>query len=120
MLETIRTQARYGFEEGVAAAEGEESTARGLVQGAFTLLFTIIILAVAILVGGEFIGAIPTDGTFGDQISTLEDNAGTSFTLFAIGLLVIPAGAIVGYLWMELGGLAGLTGGGGGRGGLGR
>jgi hypothetical protein len=118
MMETIRAGARHGFEEGVAAAEGEESTARGLVQGAFTLLFVLIILAVVALVGGEFIGAMPSGNntTFNDSMNVLEDNAGTSITLFAIGLLVIPAGAIVGYLWMELGGLAGLTGGPGRRG----
>lgn len=117
MHETIRTQAEYGWKQGRDKAVSGETTARGLIDATFTLLFTIIILAVSILVGGEFIGAIPTDGPFGDQISTIEDNAGTSFTLFAVGLLVIPAAGVVGYLYTQMGGLVGITG---GRGGLGR
>lgn len=100
---------KMGAEDGISGI----SKAAGLADGAFTLLFVLIILSVAALVGGEFISAIPQDGAFNESIATLEDNAGTSFTLFAVGLLIIPAAAVVGYLWTQMGGMMG-----GGRGGL--
>lgn len=94
---------RLGAEEGI---EGIKK-ANNLAQGAFTLLFTLIILAVAALVGGEFISAVPQNGTFGNVTTTIEDNASTGFVLFAVGLLIIPAAALIGYLYTNLGGLMG-------------
>ena len=90
-----------GRDEGLSGV----SKAAGLADGAFALLFTLIILAVTALVGGEFIGAIPSDGAFNGSIATVEENAGTAFTLFGVGLLIIPAAAIVGYLWTSMGGM---------------
>ena len=102
----IGEKARYGFELGRRDRWSGVTKAAGLADGAFTLLFVLIILAVTALVGGEFISAIPQDGAFNDSIATLEDNAGTAFVLFSVGLLIIPAAAIVGYLWTQMGGLA--------------
>lgn len=105
--DTITDSARKGWDMGSEDGLSGISRAAGLADGAFTLLFVLIILSVAALVGGEFIDAIPSDGTFGDSITTLEENAATSFTLFAVGLLIIPAAAVVGYLWTQMGGMMG-------------
>ncbi|MCU4926914.1 hypothetical protein OB905_13145 [Halobacteria archaeon AArc-dxtr1] len=105
MPDVLKDSAREGWELGSEDGLSGISKAAGLADGAFTLLFVLIILAVAALVGGEFLEAIPSDGAFGDSIDTLEDNAATSFTLFAVGLLIIPAAAVVGYLWTQMGGM---------------
>lgn len=115
MQGTITSQAKAGFQMGAEKAVNGETTARGLVDGAFTLLFVLIVLAVTALVGGEFIGAMPSNGTFNESMTTLEDNSGTSITLFAVGLLVIPAAAVVGYLYTQMGGVIGMGGGRRGR-----
>lgn len=102
-----KEQAELGYELGATQGLAGVKKAANLAQGAFTLLFTLIILAVAALVGGEFIGAIPTNGPFGSTVSDLENNAQTGFTLFAVGLLIIPAAALIGYLYTNLGGMMG-------------
>ena len=104
-LDQYRSQAekgwRLGSEEGISGV----TKAAGLADGAFTLLFVLVILAVAALVGGEFIDAIPSDGAFGDSVVDMEAHGETAFTLFAVGLLIIPAAALIGYLWTQMGGI---------------
>ena len=107
MPDTLQESAQQGWKMGSKEGLSGISRAAGLADGAFTLLFVLIILAVAALVGGEFISAVPTDGAFGDAITDLETNAATAFTLFAVGLLIIPAAAVVGYLWTQMGGMMG-------------
>ena len=106
-IQHLRERAEQGYQLGSEDGFSGVTKAFGLADGAFTLLFVLIILSVAALVGGEFIAAIPSDGAFGDSITELENNAGTSFTLFAVGLLIIPAAAVVGYLWTQMGGMMG-------------
>jgi hypothetical protein len=71
------------------------------------VLFVLIIVAVSALVGGEFITAIPSDGPFNSSITDIQNNANTAFTLFAVGLLIIPAASIIGFLAARMGGLMG-------------
>jgi len=78
-----------------------------LAAGAMSLLVTVIVLALVALVGGKFFGAIPSDGTFGSQISTLTDNVGTALTIFGVAVLIVPAATAIGYLYRELGGFVG-------------
>ena len=80
-------------------------SAAGLADGAFTLLFVLVILAVAALVGGEFIDAVPGDNAFEAAITDIETHGETAFVLFAVGLLIIPAAALIGYLWSQMGGI---------------
>lgn len=94
---------KLGAEEGFSGVV----KAFNLANGAFTLLFVLIILAVTALVGGEFIEAIPTDGPFENALTDIEENSATAFVVFAVGLLIIPAVAIIGYLWVNMGGMMG-------------
>ena len=103
----MKWKARYGWELGAEEGLDGVRKAFGLADGAFVLLFTLIIVTVSALVGGEFIDAVDSEGPFGDAIAEVESTAGTAFTLFGVGLLIIPAAAIVGYLWTQMGGLAG-------------
>ena len=105
--EQLKQAAEDGYDLG--AEEGIEGVmkAGGLADGAFTLLLVLITLVVAALVGGAFIDAVPADGAFNESIVDMEDNAATAFILFAVGLLIIPAAAVVGYLWTQMGGMIG-------------
>ena len=49
--------------------------------------------------------AIPSDGAFGNATDDMEDHGATAFTLFSVGLLIIPAAALIGYLWTSMGGI---------------
>jgi len=113
-MQRLREQAQTGYQLGAQEGLSGISKAANLANGAFTVLFVLIIVAVSALVGGEFISAVPTDGPFSSSITDLENNAGTAFTLFAVGLLIIPAAAIIGFLASRMGGLMG------GMGGMGR
>jgi len=107
----LKEQAQAGYQLGAEEGLSGVSKAANLAQGAFTVLFVLIIVAVSALVGGEFITAIPDKGTFNNSITTLESNANTAFTLFAVGLLIVPAAAIIGFLASRMGGLMGGNGG---------
>ena len=104
-LDQYRRQARRGWELGSEEGISGVTKAAGLADGAFTLLFVLVILAVAALVGGEFIDAMPTDGAYSNATDDMEEHGGTAFTLFAVGLLIIPAAALIGYLWTQMGGI---------------
>ena len=106
-IDGLRKQAEHGWELGTEEGFSGVTKAAGLADGAFTLLFVLVILAVAALVGGEFIDAIPSDGAFGDAVVDMEAHGETAFTLFAVGLLIIPAAALIGYLWTQMGGIMG-------------
>lgn len=93
--------------------------ANNLAAGAIMLLITLIIVSLGALVGGEFIGALPSDSPFSTAITAVENNAGTSFEIFGIALLGIPAVSILAYLISRLGPFVGGLGiGGGGMGGF--
>ena len=103
----IEDSAKLGWQLGSEDGIDGVYKAFGLADGAFTLLFVLVILAVAALVGGEFIDAIPESGAFNTSIEDIEGHGNTAFTLFAVGLLIIPAAALIGYLWVQMGGLGG-------------
>ena len=105
ILNGARERAEQGWQLGSEEGFSGVSRAFGLADGAFTLLFVLIILGVAALVGGEFIDAIPSDGVFGEAVTDIETHGETAFVLFAVGLLIIPAAAVVGYLWTQMGGM---------------
>ena len=107
MIDQLKSQASAGWELGSEEGFSGVTKAFGLADGAFTLLFVLIILGVAAMVGGEFIGAIPDDGAFSNATAEIEEHGGTAFVLFAVGLLIIPAAAVVGYLWTQMGGMMG-------------
>lgn len=110
---SIDASISLGWELGTREGFSGVVKAFNLANGAFTLLFVLIILSVAALVGGDFIDAIgyetDTDGEpetdWDHAIMTIEENAGTAFVIFAVGLLIIPAVAIIGYLWVNMGGM---------------
>ena len=101
LSQTVRSGYKMGRDEGFSGV----TRAAGLADGAFTLLFVLVLLAVTALVGGEFIDAVPDDGAFNESIADIETHGGTAFTLFAVGLLIIPAAALIGYLWTSMGGV---------------
>jgi hypothetical protein len=111
--EQVRHNARRGWELGSEDGFSGVTKAAGLADGAFTLLFVLIVVAVGALVGGEFIAAIDAPANAADRTPiengtvAIENNGSTAFTLFAVGLLVIPAAAVVGYLWTQMGGMMG-------------
>ncbi|MCU4926915.1 hypothetical protein OB905_13150 [Halobacteria archaeon AArc-dxtr1] len=111
MLDQLKHNANRGWEMGREDGFSGVTRAAGLADGAFTLLFVLIILAVAALVGGEFLDAIevPTEDPtpIEESIGDIESNASTAFVLFGVGILVIPAAAVVGYLWTQMGGMIG-------------
>jgi len=86
------------------------SRAAGLASGAVVLLITLVVIAMAALVGGEFLTAIPSDSAFSGAIETLTENGRTAFTIFGVSLLAIPAVAVLTYIVMNLGGFMDLGG----------
>lgn len=115
MFDQLKLNAQTGWDLGSQGDLSGLKQANNLAQGAFTLLFVLIILAVTALVGGEFISAIPATGPFGDAITDMENNASTAMLLFAVGLLIIPAAALIAYLYQNLGGMMGAMSSGGMR-----
>ena len=110
MKDALHRYAELGWQLGSEDGFSGVTRAFGLADGAFTLLFVLVILAVAALVGGEFIDAIPDDGAYSNATEDIETHGGTAFTLFAVGLLIIPAAALIGYLWTQMGGIMGGAG----------
>jgi len=66
-----------------------------LANMAIGLLTVLITLLVSVLVGGAFAEAITTDNAFGNATQAITSNGETAFTIFAVGLLVIPAVGII-------------------------
>lgn len=66
-----------------------------LANYAIQLLITLIVLMVAILVGGQFAGAVPTDNPFSTALQTTIDTASTAFEIFGVTLIVIPGIAAI-------------------------
>jgi len=89
-----------------------------LVGGAITLLVVIMLVGLAALLGGEFVGAIPSDAVYANVTTDLQQHGETAFTIFAVLTLAIPVVAALGYIIVNLGPFFG--GGGGGLGGIGR
>lgn len=89
-------------------ARAKESASGNIARGAMTLLVSVIVLALATLVGGKFLGAIPTDGVFGSQVGDIESYTGTALTIFAVTLLIIPAAVAVAYVYSNLGAVLGM------------
>ena len=67
-----------------------------LANFAIGFLVTMIVLFLAVLVGGEFMGAIDAEGNpLGDVIADMEGHVITAFAIFGVTLLVIPAVAAI-------------------------
>ena len=67
-----------------------------LANFAIGFLVTMIVLFLAVLVGGEFMGAIDAEGNpLGDVIDDMEGHVITAFAIFGVTLLVIPAVAAI-------------------------
>lgn len=99
------------------AAAFSTNAANRLVGGAITLLVVIMLVGLAALLGGEFVGAIPSDSVYSNVTDDLSDHGETAFTIFAVLTLAIPVVAALGYIIVQLGPF---FGGGGGLGGIGR
>lgn len=94
----------------VGAGDGEVVTVASmgvLARYAISLLVTLIVLLVAILVGGKFAGAIPTDNTFSAALTTTTDTAGTAFEIFGVTLIVLPGVAAIALIVQRLVGSGG-------------
>jgi len=94
----------------------EEATARStqIVMGnslanyAIGLLTAVVVLILSVMLAGEFIAAMPTDHPFSTQMTEIQENVGTAFTIFAVTLLIVP---IVAALLLVRGLGGGVTGG---------
>lgn len=91
-----------------------------LVAGAVGLLVVLMVLGLAALMGGEFIGAIPSDSIYSNVTTDLQDHGETAFVLFAVSLLALPVVAVLGYIIISLGPFVGGFFGAGGGGSFGR
>jgi len=78
-----------------AATDRIATWKNSLANMAIGLLTVLITLLVSVLVGGAFADAIPTDNAFGNATEAITSNGETAFTIFAVGLLVIPAVGII-------------------------
>lgn len=78
---------------------------------AMGLLIALIVLLVAILVGGQFAASVPSDNPFSSAMSTTIDTAGTAFEIFGVTLIILPGVAAVALILKGLGGVAGMGGG---------
>lgn len=114
-LQAISAPSKGAWQAGKQADSFREAasvaTIGNVAQHALAFLILLIIIGIAALVGGEFLDALPDDGPFSEEIGDVESNVGTGLIVFGIVLIVIPVVAILGYLWMNLGGLAGMNGG---------
>jgi hypothetical protein len=82
-----------------------------IAQYAMGLLIALIVLLVAILVGGQFAASVPSDNPFSSAMSTTIDTAGTAFEIFGVTLIILPGVAAVALILKGLGGVAGMGGG---------
>lgn len=98
------------LQRSMATGDGEVVTVASmgvLARYAISLLVTLIVLLVAILVGGKFAGAIPTDNTFSAALTTTTDTAGTAFEIFGVTLIVLPGVAAIALIVQRLVGSGG-------------